>query len=320
MEMVSVVIPTKNRAKTISRAIRSVLSQTYESIELIIVDDNSDDNTSELVFEISDAAAITIRYIKNDQSKGGAAARNIGAESARGKYIAFLDSDDEWLPEHLRSAVAYLTKSNYCACFSNYFLIGGAEPINEYINHFNGSDSLANLLFKKVIDPRTSTFVFKKRYFDNVKFDVDQKKHQDWDLAIRFCKDYKMGCTGKKTVKLHHDADNRMSADLNHEATAYFLEKHLSDVRPVYGITFLVYLSWSTVISEGKNSNYNTYQKNIKKLKLVVNEIEIKDKIKLNILLCPASIVRIIDKFLTIRAKSRLFLTGGYPIINRYKH
>jgi len=95
---VSVIISTYNRAHLIGRAIQSVLNQTYQDFEVIVVDDGSTDNTEEIVKSFNDPR---IRYIRHEKNKGAAAARNTGIKAARGKYIAFQDSDDEWLPEKL---------------------------------------------------------------------------------------------------------------------------------------------------------------------------------------------------------------------------
>ena len=95
---VSVIIPTYNRAHLIGRAIQSVLNQTYRDFEIIVVDDGSADNTEEVVKSFYDKR---IKYIKHKKNKGAAATRNTGIKAARGKYIAFQDSDDEWLPEKL---------------------------------------------------------------------------------------------------------------------------------------------------------------------------------------------------------------------------
>lgn len=94
----SVVIPTCNRAHLLPRAIRSVLHQTFEDFELLIVDDNSGDETSKIVKSFQDKRII---YIRHEENRGGAAARNSGILQAKGKYISFLDDDDEYLPPFL---------------------------------------------------------------------------------------------------------------------------------------------------------------------------------------------------------------------------
>lgn len=96
--LVSVIIPTYNRIHTLPTSIDSVLKQTYENLELIIMDDASEDGTEEYVQGIGDSR---IRYRKSDINMGPSAARNLGAELAAGDYLAFQDSDDEWMPDKL---------------------------------------------------------------------------------------------------------------------------------------------------------------------------------------------------------------------------
>ncbi|MCL4708220.1 glycosyltransferase family 2 protein [bacterium] len=101
----SIVIPTYNRAKIISRAIQSILNQTFGEFELIIVDDGSTDDSQKVIKQINDPRICYIRQ----ENRGVAAARNAGVKSSRGKYIAFLDSDDEVLPEWLSHFVNSFT-------------------------------------------------------------------------------------------------------------------------------------------------------------------------------------------------------------------
>ncbi len=96
--LVSVVIPTHNRAALLARAVRSVLEQTYHNLEVIVVDDASRDDTQEMIESCHDDRIV---YLKHAESRGGSAARNTGITSARGDFIAFLDDDDEWLPRKL---------------------------------------------------------------------------------------------------------------------------------------------------------------------------------------------------------------------------
>ena len=100
---VSVIIPTYNRSSVLSRAIDSVLRQSFKDFELIVVDDGSTDNTKELIEKYSDQ----ITYIYQD-NKGVSAARNKGLEHAKGEWIAFLDSDDEWKKKKLEKQIAFI--------------------------------------------------------------------------------------------------------------------------------------------------------------------------------------------------------------------
>ncbi|REK77828.1 glycosyltransferase family 2 protein [Paenibacillus paeoniae] len=99
-QLVSIVMPTYNRAKIISGAIESIVRQPYSNWELIVVDDRSIDDTEAVIGEWMHRDA-RIRYVRNERSKGPGGARNTGMLAARGEYLAFLDSDDEWFPGHL---------------------------------------------------------------------------------------------------------------------------------------------------------------------------------------------------------------------------
>ena len=96
--LVSIIIPTFNRGYILPRAIKSALSQTYQNIELIIIDDGSTDNTEEIVKDFSDPR---IQYIRYSENKGRPAARNKGIKKSKGDFFAFLDSDDEYPPEKI---------------------------------------------------------------------------------------------------------------------------------------------------------------------------------------------------------------------------
>src|ERR1017187_7936626 len=99
---VSVVIPTYNRARILPRAVKSVVSQTLEDWELLVVDDGSADDTEQVVAAFGDSR---IHYIRHERNRGQSAAQNTGIRASRGTYVAFLDSDDEWLPEKLAKVV-----------------------------------------------------------------------------------------------------------------------------------------------------------------------------------------------------------------------
>lgn len=116
--MISIIMPSYNTANYIEASIESVRHQTYENWELIIVDDCSTDNTDEIVKPLlSDAR---IRYLKNEKNSGAAISRNRALREAKGKWIAFLDSDDLWLPEKLEKQVAFMEQNGYHFSYTNY--------------------------------------------------------------------------------------------------------------------------------------------------------------------------------------------------------
>lgn len=120
-DLVSVIMPSYNTAAFIEETIKSVLAQTYENWELIIVDDCSTDNTDEGVAKLlSDSR---IRYIKNEHNSGAAVSRNRALREAKGKWIAFLDSDDLWDSEKLEKQIAFMTDNGYHFSYTNYIEI-----------------------------------------------------------------------------------------------------------------------------------------------------------------------------------------------------
>lgn len=119
-ELVSIIMPSYNTAGFIRESIDSVLSQTYTNWELIIVDDCSTDNTDEVVAEYSDER---IRYLKNEKNSGAAVSRNYALREARGKWIAFLDSDDLWSSDKLEKQIDFMEKNGYSFSYTEYSLI-----------------------------------------------------------------------------------------------------------------------------------------------------------------------------------------------------
>ena len=127
-ELVSIIMPSYNTAKFISETIESVLEQTYTNWELIIVDDCSTDNTDEVVKSfLSDNR---IKYIKNEKNSGAAVSRNRALREAKGKWIAFLDSDDLWLPVKLEKQIAFMKENDYHFSYTNYVEINEASIPN----------------------------------------------------------------------------------------------------------------------------------------------------------------------------------------------
>lgn len=116
-DLVSIIMPSYNTAPYIRETIQSVLDQTYQNWELIIVDDCSTDNTDDVVASIKDER---IRYLKNEKNSGAAVSRNRALREAKGRWIAFLDSDDLWMPEKLEKQIAFMEKNGYSFSYTNY--------------------------------------------------------------------------------------------------------------------------------------------------------------------------------------------------------
>ncbi len=132
MELVSIIMPTYNCGRFIDESIRSVLAQTYKDWELIIVDDCSTDNTAEIVGQYTDPR---IRYMRNERNMGAALTRNRALREAKGRYIAFLDSDDLWLPEKLEKQIAFMEQNGYAFTYHEYTEIDeDSKPLGVYVS------------------------------------------------------------------------------------------------------------------------------------------------------------------------------------------
>ena len=116
-DLVSIIMPSYNAEKYIKSAIHSILRQTYASWELIIVDDCSRDNTVDIIRNFDDSR---IRLFKNKKNSGAAISRNKALREAKGKYIAFLDSDDIWAPTKLEEQLAFMKKKGYAFTYTDY--------------------------------------------------------------------------------------------------------------------------------------------------------------------------------------------------------
>lgn len=185
---VSTVIPTRNRADLVVRAVRSALAQTYENLEVVVIMDGPDPATAKVLSEIRDER---FRFMMLEEPVGAAKARNLAAESARGEWIAFLDDDDEWLPEKIQLQIERAESSQYrypivcsqvCARSSHQELIwprkAPSRPLSEYLLARSGFSYGEGLI-------STITLFVPKQLFELVPFRPDLRRHQDWDWVLR---------------------------------------------------------------------------------------------------------------------------------------
>jgi glycosyltransferase involved in cell wall biosynthesis len=213
---VSTIIPTYNRAHLIGRAIQSVLNQTYQNFEIIVVDDCSTDNTWEVIKEFIESEK-RIQYFKHNENKGGSAARNTGIKMAKGDYIAFLDSDDEWLPGKLEKQLKIFKNNSVQvgAIYSGFQYIyqKGIDMDKRHIPKNRGY-IYKDLLMKNCVGS-ASTLLIKKECFDKVKlFDKSLPSCQDYDMWIRIAKYYEFDFVKESLVK-YQVHDNQISTNLS---------------------------------------------------------------------------------------------------------
>ena len=185
-EKVSVILPTFNRAYVLERAIRSVLAQSYENLELIVADDGSTDGTSSLVAAVKDER---VRYVRTEKNRGAAGARNYGLQCATGVFVAFQDSDDYWRPEKLRLQVEELEKEQAGFCYHKVQYDFGEGQIAVLPQEHSPleqkcGDIYAQLLHENMVD--CPALLVRRECLEEVgAFDEGLRALEDYDLALR---------------------------------------------------------------------------------------------------------------------------------------
>lgn len=190
MPQVSVIIPTCNRPRLLPTAIRSVLGQTFRDLELVVVDDASDDCVIEIVNAFKDER---VRLIRHDSRRGGAAARNTGIRNSCGEYIAFLDDDDEWYPEKLARQMELMSRAQpeVAAVYTGYIVVDrDSERIcGRMVPSHRGS--LREQLLESNPIGGTSSMLLRRSCLDKVGlFDETLPSFQDRDLWIRISRKF----------------------------------------------------------------------------------------------------------------------------------
>ena len=186
--LITVITPTYNRGHLISKAIESVLNQTYVNWEYIIVDDASIDNTQEIVESFEDDR---IKFIGCKENGGNAVARNVGVNAAQGKYIAFLDSDDEYHPDYLEKALKTLSTAGK----GTSFLWSGTKTVavdgsySEFIWIPKTEKTPDQFLYELHVGIGRG-FLIRKECFNDLKFDENLRTAVDTDFLIRLRQNY----------------------------------------------------------------------------------------------------------------------------------
>jgi len=204
MPLISIILPTHNRRELLLRAIDSVLKQTHQDLEVIVVDDASTDGTQTAVLELSDER---IRYIRLPENAGACAARNRGLDMARGSFIAFQDSDDVFHGDKLEKQLAYLEESgaDVTACAMNRIRWDGAQEAFPP-NAENRDLPFRELLLENLCS--TQCILGRAEVFREVRFDEGLPRLQDWDLMLRIARRYRIALDARPLVDVHLQPDS----------------------------------------------------------------------------------------------------------------
>jgi len=222
---VSVIIPTYNRANLITDTINSVLSQTYKNYEIIIIDDGSTDNTKEVLSPYMNKIA----YIYQD-NQGASAARNTGIRYAKGEYIAFLDSDDLWLPFKLEKQVKILKKhKDVYLVYSN---ISYCDVTGTFIKIAHNPRMICSgyipekVLLWKVQCGHPPTWLIRKSCFKEIGyFDTSFKMSEDREMSIKLAMKYEIyGIKEPLTIVRQHSPSQRLGRSPAEEREHYYFK------------------------------------------------------------------------------------------------
>lgn len=181
-DLVSIIMPSWNTGRFIAESIESVIRQTYQNWELIIVDDCSTDNTDEVVGEFHDER---IKYLKNDKNSGAALTRNRAIQEANGEWIAFLDSDDIWAPKKLEKQISFMKSNGYVFSYHNYEKID--EDSNQLNIHVTGPTVVTKRKMYHYGYPGCLTFMYNAKFFGKIQI-KDIKKNNDYAILLMLCK------------------------------------------------------------------------------------------------------------------------------------
>ncbi|MFH1776945.1 MAG: glycosyltransferase [Candidatus Omnitrophota bacterium] len=229
---VSVIIPTYNRANLLCRALKSVLNQTYQDFEVLIIDDCSTDDTTRIVKSVNDKR---LAYIYLNEQSGAAHARNIGIKHSRGEFIAFQDSDDEWTAEKLQEQMDVIQHSSAVVgvVYSAFYRIEGDKTSYICFPEIKKKEGNihSTILRKNFID--TTTVLVRKICFEKSGlFDRSLPRLQDWELWIRVSQHYHFKYITEPLVKAYCTAGGISANDVAyHTAREIIFKKHFAEIR-----------------------------------------------------------------------------------------
>ena len=266
----SVIIPTYNRSRYLPKAINSVLSQTFQDFEIIVVDDCSTDNTVQIIQEFVKHDS-RIKLLRHERNKGAQAARNTGIVNSTAEYVAFLDSDDEWLPERLRLGFEVIEAE--------------AVPVvhSEAIIHKNGQNALKNIpplrgyIYPKILNepgPMFQGLLLKKECLEKIGLlDETIISWQEWDTFIRLAKYFEFGFVSEPCFIWHWHEGHTISDDKRKEAEGYYqiVEKHADEIIKYAGTEALMNHYMITLERLKALTAYEKFQQVKVKLKTLID-------------------------------------------------
>ncbi len=230
MFLISVVIPAYKRGHVIKRTLQSVLDQTHQDFEILVVDDGSRDETESVVASLAKEES-RIRYFCHDTNRGAQAARNTGVKAAQGEWIAFLDSDDYFTPICLEARMSVAQREGVKVINSKCLVLKEDESRITY-----GTPALNGYIYRDLLTnygPLFSGLLIAKEALEKIGY-LDEKiiSYQDWDTVIRLAKYYPFGFVAEPTFIYDCRGDDTISKNMVREVEGYkqVFNKHFFEI------------------------------------------------------------------------------------------
>jgi glycosyltransferase involved in cell wall biosynthesis len=205
---VSVIIPTYNRAAMVTEAVASVAAQTYRDLEILVVDDGSTDGTGAAL-----AAWPQVRLLRHATRRGVAAARNRGAAAARGEWLAFLDSDDLWLPDKLARQMAYLEeRPGLFLCQTDETWVRRGVRVNKPLSHRKAAGRIFLPSLQRCLISPSAVILPRRLLSDHGGFDATLPAAEDYDLWLRLTWRHEVGLVDEPLVIKRGGHPDQLSA------------------------------------------------------------------------------------------------------------
>lgn len=232
MQLVSVVIPTKNRRSLLEKALNSVYRQTYPNIEILVVNDNSTDDTSNFLYnEITKGKRI--KELTPDVSKGAAYARNLGILQASGQFVAFLDDDDEWLPTKIELQLAKFEDPEVGLVYTGAEIVVSDLGFSYYSKPTLQGYIFDDLLIENYIGT-TNTVILRANIAKRLMFDINLAAREEYDLWLRVAKRWKIAGLPEPLTKVYsRNSLKRITNNVNSyvDGINYINQKFDQDIR-----------------------------------------------------------------------------------------
>lgn len=205
--LVSIILPTYNRADFIGAALDSVFAQTYSHWELVIVDDGSTDDTGRVLERYVDPRMVVIHR----ENGGVSAARNTGITRCTGEVIALLDSDDEWLPRKLEKQLAYMQEHGYEISQTEEIWVRGGRRVNQKAKYAKPEGWFFKESLEMCLISPSCTMFTRAAWDDIGPFDVEMPSCEDYDMWLRACLQYPVGLVAEKLTVKHGGRPDQLS-------------------------------------------------------------------------------------------------------------